>query len=116
MKYYVRAELVRIIYNSARRHPDWYFHNINTGLDHVHLQIEIPPIYPVAAVVQELKACSSAYLKKRFKFIDQIYSHSGIWSVGYFVSTIGLNEEQIRKYIDRQNSYDRGVDITAEFS
>jgi len=115
LKYYVRSELVKILYRSQRRHPNWYFHNINTGVDHVHLQIEIPPIYPIAAVVRELKACSSAHLRKRFKFIDRVYGHSGIWSVGYFVSTIGLNEDQIRKYIDRQSQYDKGVDITAEF-
>ncbi len=39
-----------------------------------------------------------------------------MWSVGYFVSTVGLNEEQIKKYIDCQGVRNRGIDITHEFS
>jgi len=116
LKHYVRSELVKNLYNTQKRHPDWYFHKINTGHDHVHLLMEIPPSYSVAAVVQELKACSSAHLRKNFKFINEIYNHSGIWSVGYFVSTVGLNEENIRRYIERQSNFDAGIDVTKEIA
>lgn len=114
LKYYVREELIKSFYKTLKRHPDWFLSKVNTGLDHVHLLLEIPPIYSLAAVVQELKACSSTHLRKHFKFIDDIYRHSGLWSVGYFVSTVGLNEEQIKKYIERQNNYDRGVDLSQD--
>ena len=116
LKYYVRAELISCFYAVQKRHPDWYFHKINTGDDHVHLLMEIPPKYCVATVIQELKACSSALLRQKFKFINKIYSHSGVWGVGYFISTVGLNEETIRKYIERQNKFDQGFDISGEFS
>ena len=116
LKYYVRAELIKSLYRVQRIYPDWYFHKINTGDDHVHLLMEIPPKYPVSEVIQKLKAHSSAHLRKRFKFIDEIYTRSGIWSVGYFVSTVGLNEENIKRYIELQSKYDTGVDISAEFS
>jgi len=115
LKHYVRKELIQLLYKVQRSYPDWYFHQINTGDDHVHLRIEIPPKYAIAEVVQKLKSYSSQFLKKKFKFIKDIYSDS-IWSVGYFVSTIGLNEDQIRKYIERQNNFDKGIDITSEFS
>ena len=116
LKHYVRSELIKSLYIALRRHPDWYIDKINTADDHVHMLIEIPPKYAVAAVVQELKVQTSKDLRSKFKFIDSIYTHSGIWSTGYFVSTIGLNEDQIRRYIDLQNNYDRGRDIGAEFS
>lgn len=116
LKHYVRKELIKNLYKTQQRHPDWYFHRINTGDDHVHLLIEFPPDYSIAAVVQELKSCSSAHLRNKFKFIDKLYIHSGLWSAGYFVSTVGLNEENIRKYIEKQNNYDKGFDITTEFS
>ena len=115
LKHYVRSELVKNLYSSLKRHPDWFIHRINTGDDHVHLLMEIPPCYTVAAVAQELKSNSSAHLRMSFKFVDKMYDHSGIWSTGYFVSTVGLNEDNIRRYIERQNNYDRGVDVTMEF-
>ena len=64
------------------------------------MQLEAPPSITIASVVQKLKAVSSFYLRKRFKFIRERYlEKEGIWSVGYFVSSIGLNEAQIGKYI-----------------
>lgn len=117
LKYYVRKELIKNLYETQKYYPDWYFHRINTGDDHVHLLMEIPPKYSIAEVVQKLKAFSCTSLKKRFPFIDNIYLKRGsIWSVGYFVSTVGLNEEQIKRYIERQNESDIGKDVAGEFS
>jgi len=117
LKHYVRSELIKNLYRTQRRHPDWYFHQINTGDDHVHLRMEIPPKYAVANVVRELKACSSAHLKKHFPFINRIYRKNGrLWGAGYFVSTVGLNEERIKRYIERQNQYDTGLDVSDELS
>jgi putative transposase len=116
IKDYVKVEIIKNFYKTQKRHPAWYFHNINTDEDHLHMMMEIPPSYSVAAVVKELKSCSSGYLRKRFKFIDKIYPDSGIWSVGYFVSTVGINEKVIRKYIENQDRAERSVDVTAEYS
>ena len=105
------------MYNVQKRYPDWYFSKINTGDDHVHILMEIPPKYSIAEVVQKLKSYTCVYLRNRFKFIDNMYDgKGGIWSAGYFVSTVGLNEENIRKYIGIQNNYDIGKDLTDEFS
>jgi len=114
LKQYVRKELVKKIFQIQKKYPDWYFIKINTGDDHVHLLMEIPPKYSVSEVVQKLKAYTSAYLKERFKFISEIYDGKGIWGTRYFVSTVGLNEAQIKKYIERQNNFDRGFDLTGE--
>ena len=118
-KDYVTVEFIKTLYALQRRHPAWFFETINTDRDHVHLQMTFPPSDSVAAVVQEIKATTSARLKKRFPFIQRIYVHNksgGIWAVGYFVSTIGIDEATIKKYIERQGQAELPQDITAEFS
>lgn len=103
LKHYVRKALIESIYKTLRKYPDWYLYQINTEDDHVHIRIEFPPKYPISEVVQKLKAYSSSALRTQFKFIGHIYDKKpSIWSVGYFVSTVGLNEAQIARYIDMQ--------------
>lgn len=116
LKDYVRGQFVRSLYAAQKKYPDWYFVKINTGDDHVHILMEIPPKYAISEVVQKLKTVASIYLKRKFKFIDRMYEGGGIWATGYFVSTVGLNEEMIRKYIERQNQYDTGFDVAGELS
>lgn len=117
LKPYVREALVGFWYEEIKtKYPILYIHEINTGDDHVHMLIEIPPTEAVSRVVQKLKGSASIYLKKKFKFLGRIYKYGNMWSVGYFVSTVGLNEDQIRKYIQRQNRYDIGQDVSTEFS
>jgi len=91
-------------------------HAINVDNDHVHLQIEIPPSIPISIVVKSLKQNSSIILKKKFGFIRNMYIDGNIWSVGYFSSTIGLNEKQIKKYIENQGLCDLPRKPNFEFS
>lgn len=109
LKPYAKQELRVYLYKATKKYPTLHIHSFNTNEDHVHMQIEIPPNLPVAAVVQKLKAESSAILKKKFKFIKNMYLDGSIWSVGYFVSTVGLNEEMIKKYIANQSKKDKGT-------
>ena len=106
IKEYVKSEFLESLYTTIKKYPTLYIHSCNTDHDHIHLQIEIPPNLSVAAVVQILKGNSSIHLKKKFKFIREMYLDGSIWSVGYFVSTIGLNETQIKKYIQYQGKKD----------
>ena len=107
LKPYVLTELKKILYVTVKKYPTLWIENINTNDDHVHLQIEISPNIAISDAVCKLKAVSSRYLRSKFKFIREIYlEKDGIWSVGYFSSTIGLNETQIRKYIDWQGKKD----------
>lgn len=112
LKPYAKTELVTSLYFTIKKYPTLHLEAVNTDEDHVHLQIEIPPNLTIAAVVQRLKSESSAKLKKRFKFIREMYLDGSIWSVGYFVSTIGLNEQQINKYIKWQGKRDGGTNVS----
>jgi len=99
-----------------KKYPTLALLKLNVDEDHLHLQIEIPPSISVAKVVQVLKSESSLRLKKKFKFIRRMYLDGSIWSVGYFSSTIGLNEEIIRRYIEYQGRKDLPKQVSFEFS
>jgi len=69
----------------------------------------IPPRMSVSAAVNILKTNTSSGLKKKFPFLKKLYAdEKGIWSVGYFVSTVGINEAVIRRYIKMQEKEDSG--------
>ena len=105
---YVKPELQKSFSETLKKYPTLHLITTNTSKDHVHLQIEIPPNIAVSDAVSRLKANASLYLRKRFKFIREIYlEKDGIWSVGYFSSTVGLNEHKIRQYIAWQSNYDK---------
>ena len=105
---YVKAELLKSLYDTVEKYPTLYISKANTDRDHVHLQIEIPPNMAVSDAVQKLKSNSSFHLKKKFKFISEMYlDRDGIWGVGYFSSTVGLNEEQVKRYIEWQSKKEK---------
>lgn len=103
LKPYVLTELKKILYSTVKKYPTLWIEAVNADEDHIHLQIEIPPNIAVSDAVGTLKAASSRYLRTKFTFIHQLYlEKDGIWSVGYFSSTIGLNEARVHRYIEWQ--------------
>ena len=90
-------------------YPDLWIKEQNHDKDHVHMMIIIPPKYSVGKIVGIIKANTSRSMKQKFEFLKKCsYGTDGIWSDGYLVSTIGLNEEIIRKYIEKQGQEDLG--------
>lgn len=108
LKPYVYLELKKILYATVKKYPTLWIENMNVNEDHIHIQIEISPNTSVSDAVSKLKSTSSRYLKSKFKFIREIYlEKDGIWSVGYFSSTIGINEATIKRYIEWQGKKDK---------
>ena len=116
LKTYVKKTLLDSFQKTEFLYPTLHIAKVNTGEDHVHLILEIAPSVSIAAMVQKLKAHSSLELKRKFKFIREMDDGSGIWSVGYFASTIGLNEQMIERYIDNQDKWDRPKNARLGFS
>ena len=116
LKTYVKKTLLDSFQKTEFLYPTLHIAKVNTGEDHVHLILEIAPSVSIAAMVQKLKAHSSLELKRKFKFIREMDDGSGIWSVGYFASTIGLNEQMIERYIDNQDKRDRPKNARLGFS
>ena len=90
--------------------PDWYYEEIGIAEDHIHIHMIIPPKYSVSKVVETLKKNTSRLLREKFShFLDKVYwDKGGIWSKGFFVSTVGINEEIIKRYVRMQGKEDAG--------
>ena len=89
--------------------PDIEVIKLNVQEDHVHLVIVIPPRIAVASVVQFIKVRSAKVLKAKFPFLQKTYaSRDGIWSRGFCVSCIGLDEKEILAYVEHQEKEDKG--------
>ena len=93
-----------------RRHPEIEVIEVNTDQDHVHLLVSIAPKMAVSEAVRILKANTARPMYKRFPFLEKVYydNDRGIWSDGYFMSTVGVNEQVIRNYIEHQGREDSG--------
>jgi len=89
--------------------PDVEMLEVNHDEDHIHLLLSIPPKMSVSDVVRQIKSITGRLLKKKFEYMRKAYwGVDGIWSDGYFVSTVGLNEDTIHIYIEKQGHEDRG--------
>ena len=73
---------------------------------HVHLLLSIPPKYSVSSVMGYLKGKSSLMIFERHANLKYQFGNRHFWSIGYYVSTVGLNEATIRKYIQDQEKED----------
>ncbi len=89
--------------------PEVKMLEVNHDEDHIHILLSIPPKIRISDVVRRIKSTTGRLLKKKYEYMRKAYwGIDGIWSDGYFVSTVGLNEEVIRKYIERQGEEDSG--------
>lgn len=78
--------------------------------DHIHILMKIPPKYSVSQVVGYIKGKSAIYVARKYGGREKYFSGQHMWARGYFVSTVGMNEKVIRKYIRNQESEDRKTD------
>lgn len=93
----------------SNHYPELEVLEIDHDHDHIHMLISIPPKMSVGEVVGIIKANTSRGLKKKFPFLKDVYwGTDGIWSDGYFVSTVGIDEQIIQKYIQNQGREDSG--------
>ena len=90
-------------------YPEIEYVERNIQPDHVHAIVSFPPKYSIAKVVQLIKSNTSRELYKKFKFLqERYYGRGGIWSVGYYVSTVGIDEATIKRYVQYQEKEDLG--------
>jgi len=78
--------------------------------DHIHMCISIPPKYAVSNVVGYLKGKSAISIARRFKGRQRNYTGEHFWARGYFVSTVGLDEDMVIEYIRGQEKADEQQD------
>ncbi|HGI5215488.1 TPA: IS200/IS605 family transposase [Providencia alcalifaciens] len=74
--------------------------------DHVHMLVSIPPKLSVSSFMGYLKGKSSLMIFDRHANLKYKFGNRKFWSEGYYVSTVGLNEATIQKYIREQEKSD----------
>ena len=102
---YFKTKLAEI----TEHYPLIQFKAINHDKDHLHLEVSIPPTMSVGRAVGIIKQNTAKKLKQKFPFLKEVYwGTESIWSEGYFISTVGINESIIRAYINNQGKKDTG--------
>ena len=111
----------KIIYNQIRKDIGEIMHELckykgveiiegHMMPDHVHMLLSIPPKYSVSSVMGYLKGKSALMIFERHANLKYKYGNRHFWCEGYYVSTVGLNEETIKKYMAEQEQRDQAVD------
>ncbi len=83
--------------------------------DHVHILISIPPKYAVAQVVGFIKGKSAIHIARTYMGRRKNFTGQSFWARGYYVSTVGKDEEATREYIKHQEEEDRRIDQLSMF-
>lgn len=111
----------RVLYGQLRRELGEVFHElarqkecrIEEGhllTDHVHMLMSIPPKYSVSQVVGFVKGKSAIHIARHFGNRRKNFTGQHFWARGYYVSTVGKDEQAVRKYIKEQEAADRQWD------
>jgi putative transposase len=102
---YIKKLLIGI----GKQSPEIEIIEVNTDVHYIHILLSIPPKFSVSEAVKILKAKTGLGMRKKFPFLGKLYwGVGGIWLIGYFVTTIGIAEETIRKYVQMQGKEDSG--------
>ena len=111
----------RTLYGQLRQHLGEVFRNLaehkesrilegHLMPDHVHMLIAIPPKYAVSQVVGYIKGKSAIHLARVYGERKRNFVGQHFWARGYFVSTVGRDEEVVRRYIRHQEQEDQRLD------
>jgi len=105
LKQYVEQHLNDI----SAYHPEIVIEKYSVQKDHVHLVIIIPPKFKVFDVIGKIKANTSREIRTHFAWLKKEYWLNEFWSPGFFSSTMVVNEEVIKRYVEFQEKVDKGA-------
>ena len=105
----VRKHLGRMFHELAR-HKECEIVEGHLQPDHVHMCISIPPKYAVASVVGYIKGKSAIGIARNLMGRSRNFTGENFWARGYFVSTVGLDEDMVRQYIREQEQEDERLE------
>ncbi|MBI1772206.1 MAG: IS200/IS605 family transposase [Burkholderiales bacterium] len=111
----------KLIYGALRKHLGEIFRELakqrecsivegHLMIDHVHMCLSVPPKYSVSNVVGFMKGKSAISIARHFGGRQRNFTGEVFWARGYFVSTVGLDEEMVRAYIRNQEQEDERYD------
>ena len=107
----------KIIYNQYRKELSEILRQLCVELieghmmpDHVHMLVSIPPKISISSFMGYLKGKSALMMLDKHANLKYKFGNRHFWAEGYYVSSVGLNEATIRKYIEEQEKHDIAVD------
>ncbi len=111
----------KAIYGEIRKYLGEAFHELaahreskieegHLKRDHVHMLISIPPKYSVSQVVGYIKGKSAIHIARTYAGRKRNFTGQKFWARGYYVSTVGRDENVIRKYIKKHEQIDKRID------
>ena len=102
----LKGAIKDLVYQDVKNLCQWKqceVQELNVQEDHIHLLVSIPPKVSVSKLMGTLKGKIAIKLFKSYpKLKQKPYWGNHFWARGYFVSTVGLDEEMIRKYVKHQ--------------
>jgi len=102
------GEYVRqLVHQLCRQKEQEEVLELNVQPDHVHMVVSIPPKYAVSAFMGYLKGKMALRLFQQYESLGRRYWGRHLWARGYCVSTVGLDEEKIRKYVQWQEQKEK---------
>jgi putative transposase len=105
------GETVRqLVYQLCKQKEQIEVLELNVQPDHVHLVVSIPPKYSVSEFMGYLKGKMALRLFQQYESLGRRYWGRHLWARGYCVSTIGQDEEKIRKYVQWQEKQEKQVE------
>ena len=105
----IRADL-GVIFRSLAEQRESVIEEGHIMQDHVHMMISIPPKYSVSQVIGYIKGKSAIQIARRYSGKKRNYVGESFWARGYFVSTVGKDEEVVRNYIRHQEQTDQHME------
>ena len=105
----IRRELGPVLRDLAKRKESEILEG-KLMVDHIHMLIAIPPKYAVAQVIGYIKGKSAIHIARTYGGRQKNFTGEHFWARGYYVSTVGLDEAVIRRYIQQQEDDDRRSD------
>jgi len=111
----------KVLYGHLRKHLGEIFHELarqkeckilegHLHSDHIHILIMIPPKYSVSQIVGYIKGKSAINIARNYLGQKKNYTGMHFWAQGYFVSTVGTDEEVVRNYIQNQEKEDKRLE------
>tara|TARA_B100000929_G_C15251012_1_gene333223 strand:- start:83 stop:523 length:441 start_codon:yes stop_codon:yes gene_type:complete len=110
----LKGDIKELVSHDIRMLCEWkgcQVQEMNVQADHVHLLVSVPPKVSISKLMGTLKGKIAIKLFKSYpKLKKKPYWGNHFWARGYFVSTVGLDEETIKKYVKYQEKEERRVE------
>ncbi|VAW30469.1 Mobile element protein [hydrothermal vent metagenome] len=111
----LKGQIKRLVEEDIRMLCEWKKSEVlelNVQIDHIHLVVSIPPKVSVSEFMGTMKGKLAIKLFKSYPGLkEKPYWGNHFWARGYFASTVGIDEETIKKYVKYQEDQEKKIEV-----